>query len=301
MGLQPFIYRMSILFGFMIMIPCFFVYAANTVTLTHVHGLNYSADGKKVFIPSHHGLTIYSEGHWFKAKGPAHDYMGFSVTKDAFYSSGHPAQGSLLMNPFGLIKSRDGGETWDHLGLKGESDFHLLATGYETNVVYVVNHAPNSRMDRSGLYYTADDGKKWNFAKKQGVDGNVISIGVHPLDSNVVAVGTKAGLYLSKDKGNNFQPIKNGMQILSIFFELDQKHLWFSGFDAGASLTRLNLETKKTESITVPPMERDAVAYIAQNPVNHKEFTIATFKKDVYQSFDQGKTWKQIAKGGDTL
>ena len=300
MRLQPFIYRISILFAFMIMSLCFSVYAASPVKLTHVHGLNYSADGKKVFIPSHHGLAIYSEGHWSKAKGPAHDYMGFSVTKDAFYSSGHPAPGSPLKNPFGLIKSLDGGETWDKLGLMGESDFHLLATGYETNVVYVLNHAPNSRMDRPGLYYTADDGKKWNFAKKQGVNGNVTGIGAHPSDSNVVAVGTNAGLYLSKDKGDHFQPIKNGMQILSIFFELDQKHLWFSGFDGRVSLTRLNLETKKTEAITIPPMERDAVAYIAQNPVNHKEFTIATFKKDVYQSFDQGKTWKQIAKAGNT-
>ena len=33
--------------------------AQGTVTLTHVHGLSYSADGKRLMIPSHHGLAVY--------------------------------------------------------------------------------------------------------------------------------------------------------------------------------------------------------------------------------------------------
>src|SRR3546814_19465798 len=46
---------------------------------------------------------------------PEHDYMGFATTREAFYSSGHPAAGSNLINPFGLIKSTDAGKTWRQL------------------------------------------------------------------------------------------------------------------------------------------------------------------------------------------
>ena len=54
---------------------------AGAVTLTHVHGLAYSADGKQLMVPSHHGLAVYREGKWSKAPGPMHDYMGFAATR----------------------------------------------------------------------------------------------------------------------------------------------------------------------------------------------------------------------------
>jgi len=31
---------------------------AQSITLHHVHGLAYSGDGKRLMIPSHHGLAI---------------------------------------------------------------------------------------------------------------------------------------------------------------------------------------------------------------------------------------------------
>ena len=69
---------------------------AEEITLTHVNGLTYSADGKQLFVPSHHGLAVYSNGRWSKAPGPPHDYMGFTGSGSALYSSGHPAPGSSI-------------------------------------------------------------------------------------------------------------------------------------------------------------------------------------------------------------
>src|SRR5437867_9781529 len=146
------------------------VRAGSPVTLVHVHGLSYSADGKQLLILSHSGQSVYGDERWSKAAGPAHDYMGYSVTRDALYSSGHPAPGSGLTNPFGLIKSRDGGKTWQQLGLMGESDFHTLATSYATNAVYVLNYQPNSRMNQAGIYYTLNDGMKWTRSAAKGLD-----------------------------------------------------------------------------------------------------------------------------------
>ena len=271
---------------------------AGAVTLTHVHGLAYSADGKQLMIPSHHGLAVYRDGKWSKAPGPAHDYMGFSASRNRLYSSGHPAPGSGLVNPFGVIRSMDGGKTWDKLGLEGETDFHLLATSYETNAIYVYNPAPNSRMKTAGLYYTVNDGFSWNRARASGFSGEPASVAVHPSDPKVIAIGSSNGLYLSTDSGENFRAMATGEQVLAAFFDLNGTQLLFSSYAGSPALTRVNWKSGSKRSVTLPSMSRDAVAYIAQNPVSRNEYALATFERSVYITQDSGATWRQIASSG---
>ncbi len=267
--------------------------------LTHVHGLEYSADGRQLMIPSHHGLALYENGRWRKAPGPAHDYMGFAATGSALYSSGHPAPGSGLVNPFGVIKSSDGGQTWRQLGLSGETDFHLLATGWRSNAVYVVNPAPNSRMPTPGLYHTRDEGLRWNRATAAGLPADVKSLAVHPDDADIVAVGTGAGLYLSRDGGGRFDRIAAGMPVLSLEFALDGRQLWFGSHDGRARLMQIALDAgAKPLPLPLPALSDDAVAYIAQNPAQPDQLAIATFRRDVYLSPDRGQTWRPIALQG---
>ncbi len=270
---------------------------AEEVTLMHVHGLSYSADGKQLFVPSHHGLAVYSDGRWLKAPGPQHDYMGFAGSGSAFYSSGHPAPGSGLVNPFGVIKSIDGGKTWKKLGFEGESDFHLLAVGHATNAVYVYNAAPNSRMSRPGLYYSTNDGADWKRAEARDLP-DPISIAVHPTDPTIVAAGTKSGLYLSTDAGQSFKALVPGREVIAVYFDLDGRELWYSSYAGKPQLTRTGWSAAKTTEVALPPLTRDAVAYIAQNPVERQEYAIATFERSVFISKDGGKSWRQIANKG---
>lgn len=276
--------------------------ASDAVTLTHVHGLSYSADGNRLMIPSHHGLAIYEtggKGRWSKADGPSHDYMGFSATRGALYSSGHPAPGSGLTNPFGLIKSVDGGKTWRKLGMEGESDFHLLATSYGTNAVYVINHSANSRMGQPGLYHTENDGLKWTRASAKGLNGEIKSLAVHPNDARIVAAGTADGLYLSRDAGETFSQRVSGQQVLGIAFEWDGRQIWFSSYAGKATLNRIGMAPgASAQDVPVPAMSEDAVAYIAQNPVRRGEIAVASFKRNVYLSQDEGRSWKPIALNG---
>lgn len=276
-------------------------HAGEPVTLMHVHGLSYSADGKQLLIPSHHGLAVFEDGRWSKAAGPTHDYMGYSATRDALYSSGHPAPGSGLTNPFGLIKSRDGGKTWQQLGLTGESDFHTLATSYATNAVYVLNHQPNSRMSQAGIYYTLNDGLKWTRAAAKGLGAKLNSLAVHPTDAKVVAAGMDDGLYLSRNSAESFERLVGDKQVLAASFDLDGQHLWFGSYAGKAALARITLKAgSKAEEVPIPTLTEDAVAYIAQNPARRAEVAIATFKRSVFVSKDQGRTWTQIAKEGVT-
>lgn len=273
--------------------------AQAAVTLTHVHGLAYSPDGKQIYVPSHHGLAVYADGRWSKASGPEHDYMGFSATKDAMYSSGHPAPGSGLVNPFGVIRSTDAGKTWDKLGMEGETDFHLLATSYETNAIYVFNPAPNSRMKAPGLYHTVNAGFSWKRSRAEGFPGDPVALAVHPSDPEVVAIAAKSGLYLSTDSGDRFRAVITGKQTLTVFFDLDGVHLWASTYAGAPMLVRMDIKKRDSMNVSLPPLTRDAVAYIAQNPVKNGEYAVATFERSIYLTPDAGRTWKQIARNGN--
>jgi photosystem II stability/assembly factor-like uncharacterized protein len=269
------------------------------VTLVHVHGLSYSADGKRLMIPSHFGLAIYENASWSKAPGPEHDYMGFAATANALYSSGHPAAGSGLVNPFGLLRSKDGGKTWEKLALEGESDFHVMATSWNTHVIYVWNPAPNSRMKQPGLHSTRNEGATWARALAKGLQGNPYALAVHPDDPKAVAMATPDGVFESSDGAESFARI-SPTQGTTVFFDLDGKHLWYGSYDSEARLARARVKGGQATPFKLPALTKDAVSFIAQNPARRTEYAIATFNRDVYLSRDAGRTWAAIAKAGQT-
>ncbi len=271
--------------------------AQGPVTLTHVHGLAYSPDGKRLIVPSHHGLAIYANGKWAKGPGPEHDYMGFTAAARHYYSSGHPAPRSGLANPFGLIRSRDGGKTWDKLGLEGETDFHLLACGWNTNALYVWNPEPSSRLRRAGLHSTMNEGFTWKALRAAGLTSEPHAIAVHPDVATSVAAAAQDGVFISTDGGESFRAIA-AEQGTAVFFDLDGKHLWYGSFDGRARLARMPLGGGPAVDLELPPFKKDAVAYMAQNPLARSEYAIATFGKSIYLTKDSGRTWLPITLGG---
>ncbi|GAB7388452.1 hypothetical protein BSNK01_22890 [Bacillaceae bacterium] len=280
---------------------------ASEIMLDHAHGLGYSRDGRKIFIPAHSGLRVYSEGRWSIPEGGKHDYMGFSMVDDGFYSSGHPAPGSGMMNPFGIVKSTDEGKTIQTLDLKGESDFHSMAAGYKTHVIYVLNTEANSRMEGPGLYYTKDEAKTWVKSKMKGIQDDslydhmaLVPIATHPTKDHVVAIGTQSGLYLSTNYGDNFKKVLSDLQVTSLYFN-DEGTLYVGGYKNEPFLLEMNIETKEKKKWNLPTLKEDAIAYVAQNPVKAKEMAMITFKKDVYVTEDQGLNWTKIADQGKAL
>lgn len=268
--------------------------------LHHVHGLAFAPDGKALLVPAHTGLAIYRDGRWSLAPGPTHDFMGFAVAKVAIYTSGHPAPGSTLRNPLGLMKSTDGGKTWRQLGLHGEADFHDIAVGHRSNVVYVLSVEANSRMPEAGIYYTRDDGRTWKRSELNGIISPITGIAAHPGDPRTVAVSTFGGLLLSRDFGKQFRRITPEKAVTAVAFDLDEKHLLFAS-QGESALARVGLDGGSNLSLPLPALASDLVTHIAQNPADRKELTIATRRKNVFLSRDAGKTWKQIAREGEGL
>ncbi|GED32082.1 glycosyl hydrolase [Brevibacillus centrosporus] len=270
------------------------------IYLEHTHGLGYSPDGKRIIIPAHAGLRVYEEGLWKTPEGEKHDYMGFSPANDGFYSSGHPAQGSTLNNPFGIVKSTDEGKSIKSLALDGETDFHNMAVGYTSHVIYAINPQPNSKMSSAGLYYSKDEGNSWTKSEMNGITEEPTAIAVHPTEPSILAIGTPTAVYFSNNFGNTFEKVTSAGQATALFFT-NIGELYIGGYQNNAYLRKMDVASKKSEELKIPELEKDAVAFFAQNPTDEKELAFATFKNDVYLSTDGGSNWTKIADEGKTI
>lgn len=272
-----------------------------TLPLRHAHGLGYSADGARIMIPGHQGLMVHEGGRWSIAPGPERDFMGFAVTRDSIFSSGHFPPGGARGSSVGLLRSRDGGRSWTSIGFENEADFHVVAAGYESNALYVHTTARNPRMPRAGLYRMQNEGVDWRSAGARGMRGEIFTLAVHPTDEAMVAAATSEGLFLSRNGGDDFETLIAGGELRAAYFPLDGDSLWFATFADGPRLFRRAVGSDAREEIALPRIGRDAVAYIAQNPVRRDEFAIVTFERAVFLTPDRGSTWTRIARARGTL
>ncbi len=62
------------------------------------------------------------------------------------------------------MKSSDGGNNLEKLAFYGESDFHNLAVGYNTETIYLYNERPNSKLQQ-GFYFSTNNGQEWKNSK----------------------------------------------------------------------------------------------------------------------------------------
>jgi hypothetical protein len=102
--------------------------------LGHIHDLVLDADGR-VLVASHTGLyRIDSVDRAVRIGGERHDLMAMTTDEGALIASGHP---DLRLEkyraqdrpPFlGLVRSDNGGESWEVIDLLGDADFHSLTT-----------------------------------------------------------------------------------------------------------------------------------------------------------------------------
>ncbi|MBD8069278.1 F510_1955 family glycosylhydrolase [Bacillus sp. PS06] len=266
-------------------------------SIDHIHGLGYAGNQNAIFFAAHDGIKVFDNGSWYKTKTENNDYMGFNVIKDGFISSGHPGTDSKLPNPVGIIRSTDNGQSLEKLGLLGETDFHLMGVGFETNTIYALPPNNNSEMKAGELYVSEDLAKTWENVSAKNLGETLIGLAVHPTNPQIVAAAGEKGIYYSEDKGNTFELLTENKQGTSVYFSNDA--LWFGGYDGNAVLIKKSLTDGKVEEINLPKMEQDAVAYLAQNSKNPDELVFASFKGNVYRSVDGAKTWTTLVENGE--
>jgi len=259
-----------------------------------IHGIGYTADGRRLVVPAHDGIRVYSEGRWLAPDVPVHDYMGFSATAGGFYASGHPSPLSLYRNPLGLAKvSEDGGDL-TLLAFSGELDFHLLAAGYHSRAVYLFNEDDQASL-AAGLHYSLDEGGTWTRSQADGLPRPVVQLAVHPRRAQTVAAVAAGGLFLSEDYGSRFEPVTGASKISAAAFSPDGRYLLY----AGSRLQALDLVGGMATDMPSPPFsEADAAAFLAVSPATEQEIVVVSLRKDIFLTQDRGRNWKQIAREG---
>lgn len=261
---------------------------------SHIHGIGYSRDGKQIIVPAHYGISIYEEGRWSVPASPGHDYMGFAATDEGFYSSGHPSLMSGLSNPLGIVKVSGSGGKLTSLAFSGEIDFHVVAAGYYSHAVYVLNDTRSSSIP-SGLHYTRDEGKSWRQSRLEGVPREITQLAAHPSDPGLVAAAAFGGLFLSTDFGNTFRRLPTGFDASAVSFHPDGMLLFYGG----RGLAALRFPELSKVAVPPPPISKgDSISYIASSPSRIEEIVVVTREKDIYLSRDQGRHWTQIARKG---
>lgn len=263
----------------------------------HLHGLGYPNGEDKMVIATHEGLYEYAD-KWKEGTSRKHDYMGFSAVKDGFYSSGHPEPNSNYKNPLGLIKSEDEGKSFEQLAFYGETDFHYMTAGYESNVIYAINENPNNGLT-AGLHYSDDDGKTWtNTAMKNFNSKYISNLAAHPSESSTLAIGSQDGLFLSRDYGESFEIL--GDPTMITFTTLTETGGVYASIESETlKLASFNLQNSNLIGIKLPEINfNNPIVQIAVNPTDEKEITIATFENDIYQTHNLGENWKLITDKG---
>ncbi|MBE3596663.1 MAG: glycosyl hydrolase [Hydrogenibacillus sp.] len=269
------------------------------LAVAHIHGMGYTPEGLLAFA-AHSGLRVYDGKRWTVPPGERHDYMGFTMTDDGFYASGHPAPGSKLQNPLGLVKSSDLGQTLDMLDLYGEVDFHVLTAGYRSHRIYVYHSEPNRRLPSVGLYVSADEGKTWQKRAMKGLGGKVLFLAAHPENDRVVAAATEEGAFVSFDDGETFQPLRVSGTVTALAFDLEGR-LWLGVYGQEAALITIDVKTGTSAPMPLPSLGDDPVQWISVHPATDHAFAIATARRYLYVTDDGGKRWEAVMKEGYPL
>lgn len=151
----------------------------------HVHGLSFVESSQQLLLASHEGLFDVTDESIEKLS-PTLDLMGFAeASDDLYYASGHPGPGSELPNPLGLVKSTDGGQTWEELSRQGESDFHAMTVSSEGIIGF------------DGTLRLTGDGEEWTEVEASFQPANLSAY----VDSPTVLATTEGGIQRSTDGG----------------------------------------------------------------------------------------------------
>ncbi len=221
---------------------------SRTVSWIHVHGLGIDASDPSVLYIATHGdfYKSASGGIPVKVDEQRADYMAFNAPQTIGtppYSSGHPSTGGNT----GLIKSEDGGQTWQVVStvLDPPVDFHAMAVS-KSNPNIIIGFDSGGR----GLFKTTNAGGTW---EKFDYPGQyVTSLAISPSDPDVIFAGTSDGLYQSNDGAAIWTQLNQykGIGVMALAFDAD-RNLYASTEEFG--LTKSSDLGKTWQNINRPP------------------------------------------------
>lgn len=186
----------------------------------HVHGVGLDpADHSILYIATHGDFyQSISDSPPVKVDKVRADYMAFNappVPGVPLYASGHPSTGGNT----GLIKSSNGGVTWEHVSnvIEPPVDFHAMAISKQ-NPEMIIGFDSGAR----GLFKTVDAGKTWETLEYPEY---ISALAISPNNSELIFAGTGNGIYKSDNGGRNWIHLDayQKMTVFALAFDDDGK------------------------------------------------------------------------------
>ncbi len=147
-----------------------------------------------------------------------------------YAGSGEGLQRPDLSVGDGIYKSTDGGETWEHLGLRdGQQIPALLVDPHDPNRLFaaVLGHPYGPNAER-GVFRSTDGGRSWEKVLYRDENTGAVGLAFDPADPRILYASLWAarqapweigasfqvpgsGLYKSTDGGGSWQPLTRGL------------------------------------------------------------------------------------------
>ena len=262
-------------------------YLSRTVPWRHVHGLGIEPADSTILYIATHGDFYHSHdgGPPFKVDIARADYMAFNAPQTMgipLYASGHPSTGGNT----GLIKSLDGGQSWERVAaiLEPPVDFHAMALSKsDPNIIIGFDSAAR------GLFKTTDGGTTWEILPYPEY---IIALAILPTDSQVVFAGTGKGIYKSSDGAKSWTQLDTykGLGIFAMTFDEDDVlYVYTQTF----GLVRSSDLGNKWENVNGPELTITSIAVDSVNDIIYVAGHSQEGFQEVYSSND-GTNWQLI-------
>ena len=237
----------------------------------HVHGLGINPANGALVIATHTGLfrAMPGEQRARRVGDLYQDTMGFTVVgPDRFLGSGHPDARADLPPLLGLIRSEDGGSTWDPVSLLGEADFHVLrAAGRQ---VYGFDST------KARFLVSGDGGRSWD---ERVPPDPLFDLAIDPGHAERIVGSGEAGLFSSRDAGRRWRRLSRDRAGLlawaGALYLIDARGRVQRSGDAGRSWTGVG----------------DVGGQPAAFAASDRELLVALHDGTVKLSTDGGRSW----------
>ncbi|MEB4614075.1 WD40/YVTN/BNR-like repeat-containing protein [Leucobacter sp. M11] len=262
--------------------------------LQHVHALDTAPGGDAIIVATHQGvweIPVPAAGEGpaetgERLGGQVFDVMGFAMSGDTLFASGHPAPGDradLAVPNLGLIASEDFGGSWQDVSLTGEVDFHAL----DAAPLPGGEHRLVGFNGSSGLIVSDDSGASWS----DGARGSAFDIAIDPEQTDTVYATGEQGLVRSQDGAVSFEPWHAELGIVLVETVAGAAF----GLDQGGVLWRI--DGAEPERLGKAGVSFEAFGAGAQpgggDPAAEPRFVVSD-EQGIRVSDDLGASWRQV-------
>lgn len=270
---------------------------SQTVSWIHVHGLGIDpSDSSILYIATHGDFYKSVDGDVpVKVDKQRADYMAFSAPQTQgvpLYSSGHPSTGGNT----GLIKSTDGGQTWQVVStvLDPPVDFHAMTVS-KSDPNVIIGFDSGGR----GLFKTTDAGNTWNKFDYPGQ--HVTALAIAPDDPMAIFAGTSEGVFQSDDGAASWTQLDQykGIGIMALAFDAEG-NLYASTEEFG--LARSSDLGKTWQNINHPPdsLTATSIAVDSQNKILYVAgYAAPQGYQEVFKGGLDGSDWQIVGTNKD--